>query len=408
MGKYGAQVQNLLKKAAGLDIQIICPLHGPVLTENLGYYINLYDTWSSYRPEEEGIVIAYTSVYGNTKKAVMLLAEKLKQRGCPKVVVNDLARCDMAEAVEDAFRYSKIVLATTTYNAEIFPYMREFINHLTERAFQNRTVAFIENGSWAPLAAKVMKDMLAKSKNLSFAENTVKILSALNDESTLQLDNLADELCKEYLALQDSTANKNDLTALFKIGYGLYVVTSNDGKKDNGLIVNTVTQVTNTPNRIAVTINKDSYSHHVIKQTGKMNINCLSEEAPFSVFENFGFVSGRNADKFANITPLRSDNGLAFLPRYINSFMSLKVEQYVDLDTHGMFICSITESRVISDKNTMTYTYYQDNVKPKPQTEGKKGYVCKICGWIYEGDTLPEDIVCPLCKHGASDFEEIK
>ena len=408
VGKYGAQVQNLLKKAAGLDIQIICPLHGPVLTENLGYYINLYDTWSSYRPEEEGIVIAYTSVYGNTKKAVMLLAEKLKQRGCPKVVVNDLARCDMAEAVEDAFRYSKIVLATTTYNAEIFPYMREFINHLTERAFQNRTVAFIENGSWAPLAAKVMKDMLAKSKNLSFAENTVKILSALNDESTLQLDNLADELCKEYLALQDSTANKNDLTALFKIGYGLYVVTSNDGKKDNGLIVNTVTQVTNTPNRIAVTINKDSYSHHVIKQTGKMNINCLSEEAPFSVFENFGFVSGRNADKFANITPLRSDNGLAFLPRYINSFMSLKVEQYVDLDTHGMFICSITESRVISDKNTMTYTYYQDNVKPKPQTEGKKGYVCKICGWIYEGDTLPEDIVCPLCKHGASDFEEIK
>ena len=408
VGKYGAQVQNLLKKAAGLDIQIICPLHGPVLTENLGYYINLYDTWSSYRPEEEGIVIAYTSVYGNTKKAVMLLAEKLKQRGCPKVVVNDLARCDMAEAVEDAFRYSKIVLATTTYNAEIFPYMREFINHLTERAFQNRTVAFIENGSWAPLAAKVMKDMLAKSKNLSFAENTVKILSALNDESALQLDNLADELCKEYLALQDSTANKNDLTALFKIGYGLYVVTSNDGKKDNGLIVNTVTQVTNTPNRIAVTINKDSYSHHVIKQTGKMNINCLSEEAPFSVFETFGFVSGRNADKFANITPLRSDNGLAFLPRYINSFMSLKVEQYVDLDTHGMFICSITESRVISDKNTMTYTYYQDNVKPKPQTEGKKGYVCKICGWIYEGDTLPEDIVCPLCKHGASDFEEIK
>ena len=153
VGKYGAQVQNLLKKASALDIEIICPLHGPVLTENLGYYINLYDTWSSYRPEEEGIVIAYTSVYGNTKKAVTLLAEKLKERGCPKVVVNDLARCDMAEAVEDAFRYSKIVLATTTYNAEIFPYMREFINHLTERAFQNRTVAFIENGSWAPLAA---------------------------------------------------------------------------------------------------------------------------------------------------------------------------------------------------------------------------------------------------------------
>ncbi len=408
VGKYGVQVQNLLKKASGLDIQIICPLHGPMLTENLGYYLGLYNTWSSYQPEEEGIVIAYTSVYGNTKKAVRLLAEKLKANGCPKVVVNDLARCDMAEAVEDAFRYSKLVLATTTYNAEIFPFMREFINHLTERGFQNRTVAFIENGSWAPLAAKVMKGMLEKSKNLTFADTTVKILSALNEESAAQVDALAEELCKEYLAQQDATANKHDLTALFNIGYGLYVVTSHDGKKDNGLIVNTVTQVTNTPNRIAVTINKDNYSHHIIKQTGKMNINCLTVDAPFKVFEAFGFVSGRNVDKFANCEPLRSDNGLVFLPRYINSFMSLKVEQYLDLDTHGMFICSVTESRVLSDRETMTYTYYQNHVKPKPQTDGKQGYVCKICGYVYEGDVLPEDFVCPLCKHGAADFEKIQ
>lgn len=408
VGKYGAQVQNLLKKSAGLDIDTICPLHGPVLSENLGYYLDLYNTWSSYQPEEEGIVIAYTSVYGNTKKAVMQLAEKLKANGCPKVVVNDLARCDMAEAVEDSFRYSKTVFATTTYNAEIFPFMREFINHLTERNFSNRTVAFIENGSWAPLAAKVMKGMLEGCKNLTFADTKVKILSALNEESAEQLNKLSDELCKEYIAQQDSTANKNDLTALFNIGYGLYVVTSNDGKKDNGLIVNTVTQVTNTPNRIAVTINKDNYSHHIIKQTGKMNINCLTVDAPFAVFEKYGFSSGRNADKFADCEPLRSDNGLVFLPRHINSFMSLKVEQYIDLDTHGMFICSVTESRVLSDRETMTYTYYQNNVKPKPQTEGKKGFVCKVCGYIYEGDELPEDFICPLCKHGAADFEEIK
>lgn len=408
VGKYGAQVQSLLKKAAGLDISMICPLHGPVLKEDLGYYLNLYNTWSSYQPEEDGIVVAYTSVYGNTKKAVQILAEKLTANGCPKVVVHDLARCDMAEAVADAFRYSKLVLATTTYNAEIFPFMREFINHLTERNFSNRTVAFIENGSWAPLAAKVMKNMLEKSKNLTYAENTVKILSALNEESSTQLNALADELCREYLARQDSTANKNDLTALFNIGYGLYVVTSNDGKKDNGLIVNTVTQVTNTPNRIAVTINKENYSHHVIKQTGKMNINCLTTDAPFSVFEDFGFRSGRNVDKFENSEVLRSDNGLAFLPRYINSFMSLKVEQYVDLDTHGMFICSVTEARVLSDKDTMTYTYYYSNVKPKPETEGKHGFVCKVCGYVYEGDELPEDFICPLCKHGAADFEEIK
>ncbi len=407
VGKYGAQVQALLKKAAGLDIEIICPLHGPVLRENLGHYIGLYDTWSSYAPESDGIVIAYTSVYGNTKKAVMQLAEKLREKGCPEVVVHDLARCDMAKATADAFRYPKLVLATTTYNADIFPFMREFIDHLTERNFANRTVALIENGSWAPLAAKTMRAMLEKSKNLTYAEPVVKILSALNEESSAQLEALTDALCKEYLAKQDSTANKNDMTALFNIGYGLYVVTSNDGKKDNGLIVNTVTQVTNSPNRIAVTINKENYSHHVIKQTGKMNINCLTVDAPFAVFEAFGFVSGRNVDKFANCEPLRSDNGLVFLPRYINSFMSLKVEQYIDLDTHGMFICSVTEARVITDDESMTYSYYYDHVKPKPETEGKKGFVCKVCGYVYEGDTLPDDYICPLCKHGAADFEPI-
>ena len=407
VGKYGVQVQNLLKKASGLDIQIICPLHGPVLTENLGYYLNLYQTWSSYAAETEGIVIAYTSVYGHTKKAVETLADKLLKEGCPKVVVHDLARCDIAEAVEDAFRYSKLVLATTTYNADIFPFMREFIHHLTERNFQNRVIGLMENGSWAPLAAKTMKQMLAGCKNLTFAENVVHIKSALNEESAGQLEALAAELCHDYLEQQSETANKNDLTALFKIGYGLYVVTSNDGKKDNGLIVNTVTQVTDTPNRVAVTINKQNYSHHVIKQTGIMNVNCLSTAAPFKVFETFGFQSGRTVDKFADCTPLRSDNGLVFLPRYINAFMSLKVEQYVDFGTHGMFICSITEARVISNAETMTYTYYQNNVKPKPQTEGKKGFVCKICGYIYEGDVLPADFICPLCKHGAADFEPI-
>ena len=407
VGKYGAQVQNVLKKAAKLDIQTICPLHGPILKENLGYYLDLYNTWSSYGVETEGIMIAYTSVYGHTKAAVELLAEKLKAKGCPKVVVNDLAREDMAECVEDAFRYGRIVLATTTYNADIFPFMREFIEHLTERNFQNKQIAFIENGSWAPLAAKTMKKMLEGCKNLEFIEPTVKIMSALNDESRGQIDKLASVLCHDYIEQDGETANKNDLTALFNIGYGLYVITSNDGKKDNGLIVNTVTQVTNQPNRIAVCINKQNYSHHTIKNTGVMNVNCLSTDAPFSVFENFGFQSGKNVDKFAGSEILRSDNGLAFLPKYINSFMSLKVEDYVDLDTHGMFICTVTEARVISDRETMTYTYYQNNVKPKPETEGKKGWVCKICGYVYEGEELPEDFICPLCKHGAADFEPI-
>ncbi len=407
VGKYGAQVQALLKKAGTLDIATICPLHGPVLKENLGYYLNLYNTWSSYSVEEDGIVIAYTSVYGNTKKAVEILAESFRKKGAPSVKVYDLARCDMSQAVADAFRYNKLVLATTTYNAEVYPFMREFIEHLTERNFQNRTVALIENGSWAPMAAKVMTSMFEKSKNIKFCENSVKIMSALNEESMNKLEQLSDELCKDYIAQHSETADKNDLKALFNIGYGLYVVTSNNGEKDNGLIVNAVTQVTDSPNRVAVTINKLNYSHHIIKQTGIMNVNCLSVEAPFKVFESFGFRSGRNVDKFADCKPLRSDNGLVFLPRYINSFMSLKVEQYVDLDTHGMFICSVTEARVMSKAETMTYTYYQNNVKPKPQTEGKKGFVCKVCGYIYEGDELPADFICPLCKHGAADFEPI-
>ena len=408
VGKYGAQVQALLKVAAGLDIEVICPLHGPVLRENLGHYIGLYDTWSSYTPEEEGIVIAYTSVYGHTKAAVELMAEKLRSKGCPKVVVYDLARCDMSLALSDAFRYSKLVLATTTYNASIYPFMHDYITRLIEHNFQNRTVALIENGSWSPLAAKIMRQMLSVCEKITWTPTTVKIMSALTAENKEQLETLANELCQDYIAKSDTLANKNDMTALFRIGYGLYVVTSNDGKKDNGLIVNTVTQLTDSPYRVAVNINKANYSHHVIQQTGILNVNCLSVDAPFSVFQQFGFQSGRSVDKFAGQKVNRSVNGLVFLDKYINAFMSLKVEQYVDLGTHGMFICSVTEARVVSDKDTMTYTYYQKYVKPKPQTEGKKGFVCKVCGYIYEGDELPEDFICPLCKHGAVDFEPIQ
>ena len=407
VGKYGAQVQALLKKAATLDIAKICPLHGPVLTENLGHYLNLYDIWSGYKVESEGIVIAYTSVYCNTKAAVELLAERLKAKGAPRVVIHDLARCDMAEAVSDAFRFGKLVLATTTYNADIYPFMKTYLHALTERSFQNRTVGLIENGSWAPMAAKVMKNILSDSKNLRFADTTVRIHSALHEDSKMQIESLADELCVEYMARMEES-NRQDMNALFNIGYGLYVVTSRDGDRDNGLVVNTVTQVTNTPNRVAVTINKQNYSHHVIQKTGLMNVNCLDVTAPFSLFKNFGFQSGQAVDKFAGIEELRSDNGLRFLPRHINSFLSLQVESYVDLGTHGMFICTVTEARICGSRETMTYTHYQNEVKPKPDTEGKHGFVCKVCGWVYEGEELPADIICPLCKHGAADFEEIK
>ncbi len=406
VGKYGKQVQNILKVAATLDIKIICPLHGPVLTEDLGHYIHLYDLWSSYTPESEGVVIAYTSVYGHTKEAVEFLEKELIARGVPKVTVHDLARTDMAEAVEDAFRYDKLVLATTTYNADVFPFMRTFLDKLTERSFQNRTVAFIENGSWAPTANKVMKAKLASSKNLTFAQNEVTILSALNEESTAAVRALAEELAASYTPVQVED-DHIDPTALFNIGYGLYVVTTNDGAKDNGLIVNTVTQLTDTPKRVAVTVNKLNYSCEVIEKTGLLNISTLSEDAPFKLFEHFGFQSGRDTDKFADFTAVqRSANGLLFLDKSVNGYISCKVVSQVDLQTHMMFICDVTQCVTLSDEPTMTYAYYQKNVKPSPETE-KKGFVCKVCGYIYEGEELPEDYVCPLCKHGPEAFEPI-
>ena len=411
VGKYGAQVQALLKKAAGLDICTVCPLHGPVLTgDALANALAKYRTWSSYEAETDGVFVAYTSVYGHTKEAALKLVEMLKARGCPKVSAADLARDDMAEAVEDAFRHSKLVLATTTYNAEIFPFMHTFLDHLVERNFQNRTVGLIENGSWAPLAAKIMRAKFERSKNVRVCENVVHIKSALSDESRKELEALADELCAEYVARADAAVPKNDPKALYDIGYGLYVVTTKDEKgKDNGLIVNTVTQVSDNPTRVAVTINKLNYSHHVAKQTGVLNVNCLSEDAPFEVFQRYGFQSGRTADKFAGVEGLsRTANGLVVLPRHVCAVLSLKVEQYVDMGSHGMFVCSVAESRVLSAAPAMTYAYYQANVKPKPPAAGKKkGWVCKICGYVHEGDTLPDDFVCPLCKHGPADFEPL-
>lgn len=407
VGKYGKQVLALLEKAKTLDIQTICSLHGPVIKENLGYYIETYKKWASYEPVKDGVAIFYTSVYGNTKKAVLELEKQLLQESAPEVKLFDLARTDLSYALYHAFKYPKIVLATTTYNASIYPFMNDFIERLVEHNFCNRHVSFIENGSWAPMAYKIMKEKLAKCSGLEFDEKPITIKSSMSEQNKEEIKNLAASLCKDYVAKDDNKADKNDMKALFKIGYGLYVVTSNDGKKDNGLIVNTVAQVTNNPDRIAVTINKANYSCHVINQTKKMNVCCLSIDVPFKVFEDFGFRSGRNSKKFESVSVKYSENGLPYLDQYINAFMSLNVEQALDLGSHMMFICTISEARVISDRETVTYNYYQANIKPKPQTEGKKGYVCKVCGYVYEGEELPEDYVCPLCKHGAADFEPI-
>lgn len=404
VGKYGKQVLNLLEKAKTLDISKILPLHGPILDENLGYYINLYNTWATYDYEEDGIVIAYTSVYGHTKKAAELLVDNLKKYNAKNIKIFDLARDDMSEAVSYAFAWNKVVLATTTYNADVYPFMKEFINHLTERNFQNKTLALIENGSWAPMANKVMERMLENSKNLNIIAKAT-INSALNDTSKEQIEEIAKTLCVDYVAKE---SNELDPTALFKIGYGLYVVTTNDGKKDNGLIVNTVSQITSNPNKIMVAINKSNYSCEIVKETKKLNINCLDVNTPFSLIQHFGFQSGRDVNKFETFNDAeRNENGLIYLTKHINAYISLEVVDYSDLGSHLMFICDVKDAKVLNNNDSLTYDYYQKHVKPKPETD-KKGWVCKICGYIYEGEDLPDDFICPLCKHGASDFEKIK
>ena len=404
VGKYGDFVQDLLGKASGVEIQTICPLHGPVLKEDLGYYLDLYNKWSSYTPEDKGVVIAYTSVYGHTKEAVFMLRDELVAKGVPNVEVYDLARDDQAKAVDAAFKYDKLVLATTTYNSEIYPFMHHFIIGLTERNFQKRTVGLIENGSWAPTAAGIMKEMFDGCKDITFAENTVTIKSALNDKSRNKLMKLADEMAKGYAGARKNKAEPVDTTALFKIGYGLYVVTCNDGIKENGLIVNTVSQVSDNPNRVAVNINKMNYSCDVIRNTGILNVCTLNEDATFDVFKHFGFQSGRDVNKFDDFTECeRAANGLPFLTKHANAFLSLKVFGTVDMGTHWMFLCDVTESEVLNDVPTITYNYYQANVKPQPKTE-VQGWVCDTCGNVYEGEELPDDYECPLCKQDAGGF----
>ena len=348
------------------------------------------------------------SIYGHTENACEILASRLAEKGVRHVRIFDVSHTDVSEQVSAAFQCSHLVFASATYNGGIYTPMETLLLELKAHALQNRTVALIENGSWGPAAARLMAKHLEEMKGMEQIAPPITIRSALSAENREQLNELSKELCREYAARDSEMADKHDMSALFRIGYGLYVVTSNDGKKDNGLVVNTVTQLTDHPNRVAVTINKANYSHHVIRQTGILNVNCLSVDAPYSLIETFGFQSGRNADKFAGCTPARADNGLAILPRYINAMLSLRVTDYVDLGSHGMFICSVTEARVMSDAESMTYAYYQKHVKPAPETAGKKGYVCKVCGYVYEGDTLPEDFVCPLCKHGAADFEPIQ
>ena len=411
VGKYGTQVQALLKKAATVDIDMICPLHGPVWRTNLSWFIEKYQRWSTYTPEDNAVMIAYASVYGNTENAANILASKLAARGVKKIAMYDVSATHPSVIVSEAFRCSHLVFASTTYNAGIFCNMETALLDIAAHNLQNRTVALIENGSWAATAGKLMAELLGKLKNITVLDNKLTIKSSLKEGQLAALDGLADAIAASLKkeAEPAPTPAQVESNAMFKLSYGLFVLTARDGAKDNGCIITTAQQLTSAPMRISITVNKANYTHDMIEKTGAFNISVLTEGAPFGLFKQYGFQSGRTADKLSGGEP-RTENGIAYLSEHANAVISGKVISTVDCGTHTLFIADVTEAHVLSAEPSVTYAYYFAHIKPKPQpaAEKKKGFVCKICGYVYEGETLPPDFICPLCKHGAEDFEPLK
>ncbi|MBE6917095.1 MAG: MBL fold metallo-hydrolase [Ruminococcaceae bacterium] len=410
VGKYGPQVTAVLTKAAMLDIKMVCPLHGFVWRKHIGYFIDKYLHWASYTPEETGVMIAYASVYGNTENAAEILAVKLREKGI-KTRIFDVSVTPASDIIAAAFRYSHLVFASTTYNAGIFVCMEALLSDLVAHNLQNRTVALIENGSWAPTSGGLMRKMLEKCKNMNILDSTLSIRSSLKENQLAQLDAMADSIAATIFPPVDPSYVPPvvDNNAVFKLSYGLFVLTARENGKDNGCIINTAGQITVTPNRIQIAVNKSNFTHDMIKRTGVFNVSVLNEDATFKTFQQFGFCSGRETDKFADVSyDCRTENGLRYIPENVNSVLSGKVVESYDWGTHTLFIADLTEAKVLNNVPSMTYQYYFDNVKPKPAptSDKKPGWVCKICGYVYEGEELPADYICPLCKHGAADFEK--
>lgn len=411
IGKYGSQVQTLLKKAEALDIACICPLHGPVWRKHIDWYIQKYQQWSACEPEEKGVLIIYGSIYGHTQNAAEVLAARLADQGV-RVALYDVSVTDVGELLAETWRFSHIVVASSTYNAGIYPPIETYLLDVKAHMLHSRTFAVLENGSWAPAAGKLITKLLGELKDVMVIEPFVHVRSALLEGEEEPLYTLADTLASLVLPKRKPRVSDDpvDPVALFKIGYGLYVVTAKDGKKDNGCILNTLNQITNAPNRFAIGINKLNYTHDMILKTGVFNVSVLSADVDFAVFKRFGYQSGKNIDKFEGFTATdRSANGLLYLTEDCNAIISCKVVSSHDYDTHTLFIAELTEARQLTDEPSVTYADYYDHIKPKPQPLDKKvrGWRCKICGYIYEGDVLPPDYICPVCKHPASDFEPI-
>ena len=415
VGKYGTQVQALLKKAAAIEIETICPLHGPVWRKDIAWFLDKYVHWATYQPEETAVVIAYASVYGNTENAANILAGMLADKGVRNVKVYDVSATHPSYIVSECFRASHLVFLSTTYNAGMFVNMENLVHDIVHHNLQNRTIALVENGSWAPTAAGLMRAEFQKLKNCTILDEGVSIRSSLKEDQLAQMEALADALvasmpAQKPVPAQEKPAGLVEQNAMFSLSYGLFVLTARDGAKDNGCIINTVTQLTDSPKRISIAVNKANLTHDMIVKTGEFNVSVLSNDAPFALFQHYGFQSGRNTDKFAGVQGMaRSTNGIYYIPYCTSAFLSAKVTQTVEFETHTLFIADVTEAKLLSNVPSMTYAYYFANVKPKPAVLQKQtGWVCKICGWVYEGEELPPDIVCPLCKHSAADFERLQ
>ena len=418
VGKYGNQVQALLKKLHAVDLKMICPLHGFVWRRNLEDFFDKYVKWSTYTPEDTGVMIAYASVYGNTENTAEIISSRLRDRGI-NTVMYDVSVTPASEIIAAAFRWSHLLFASTTYNAGIFVSMEELLHDLAAHNIQNRTVAFVENGSWAPTSGKLMKDIIGSCSDMTILDETLTLKSSLKPEQEAQIDALVEAISATIPRFEKPVVDEAAVAAaevdpktMQKFSYGLFVLSAQADGKDNGCIINTAAQLTSSPNRINIAVNKANHTHDMIMATGMFNISFLSEKTSFDTFKRFGFQSGRDTDKFEGFesSVARSANGLLYVTEGTNAFMSAKVVDSNDYGSHTLFVAEVTEAQILNTDPSVTYAYYFDHIKPKPQPkieEEKHGYVCKICGYVYEGDTLPDDFICPLCKHGADDFEKI-
>ena len=369
VGKYGTQVQALLKKAATLDIRMICPLHGPVWRKNIGWFVDKYSKWSSYTPEQEGsVLIAYSSVYGHTENAAQVLATMLAERGVRNIAMYDVSVTHPSYVVAEAFRCSHLVFASTTYNAGIFCNMETALLDIAAHNLQNRTIALIENGSWAPTAGKLMRGILSKLKNVNILNETLTIKSSLKDDQLTALAEIADALVASMPKPRPIVnEGKQNPAALFKFQYGLFALSAREGDKDNACVINTAIQMANKPERISISVIKANYTCGMIERTGVFNLSLLTKEVPFAFFQHFGFQSGADVDKFADWTDCaRSDNGLYYINRYTNAMFSCRVVESYDQGSHRLFIAEITESKLFSNDETVTYDYYRSHIKPAP------------------------------------------